>query len=521
MKQIINHYFKSNEVDSILRYIDKEEFYKSYKEKCNLIKTSLVSEFINDENQIKLKMTSFINEKLKNTVFFSKKIDTIIFVYKKNNGIFYFGNYTKPFRKKKVVGQIRTFPNNFQLSSFVGSLRRVEHMLQLTDYKNLLGNSLLNIFHKNVDEFKHDVLNFIEYGEYKLRLDHFSFLLRMKSMNIKIPDNWTSFSNMSFNKVIAKKNNYNLCNIFLSKHDPKKSIYSKKYKKQLNTINFIPIEMRFIRQNLYNLKLVVGENLYKDYSLEELKEELFFGYTPITSYNYFGIINDRDRLNIHKFIKECISQNSSKINTLMDHTALIYQLHKKLGRSPRFVFATLEKYDEEHYEMSTLLEKLNNGNVIREYPKSMSDTLNGKLLDYNLKLLTTTAEYIEESTIQRNCVKTYTKYKDNFIISLRDNKNRITIEYKFFNGKPKRVQTFGFANSNVDLDLYGKALELLDRKVKDYFEDNTDFEYSIIEQQIINEFHKYTSVEKINLKNLEFDESCYTFEEENLIFQII
>jgi len=205
----------------------------------------------------------------------------------------------------------------------------------------------------------------------------------------------------------------------------------------------------------------------------------------------------------------------------MDHTALIYKLHKKLGRSPRFVFATLEKYDEEHYEMSTLLEKLNNGNIIREYPKSMTDTLNGELLEYNIKLLTTTAEYIEESTIQRNCVKTYTKYKDNFIVSLRDNKNRITIEYKFFNGKPKRVQTFGFANSNVDLDLYGKALELLDRKVKDYFEDNTDFEYSIIEQQIINEFHKYTSVEKINLKNLEFDESCYTFEEENLIFQII
>ena len=84
-----------------------------------------------------------------------------------------------------------------------------------------------------------------------------------------------------------------------------------------------------------------------------------------------------------------------------------------------------------------------------------------------------------------------------------------------------RSQTFGFANSNVDMEIWGDVINELDKRVFDYFNYVDDFEFDMTKNTIVNEFHKYNSNEKISWKNLEVRENIYNFGEEIFNYQII
>ena len=100
MKKIKSHYFKSFEERRDLHLVSKEEFKTFLKEKVELNKTSLVSEHIEDEDQIKLKMTAFLLTKRIDSTFFKKELKSIVLIFKKKNGIFSFGGVWCNFRNK-------------------------------------------------------------------------------------------------------------------------------------------------------------------------------------------------------------------------------------------------------------------------------------------------------------------------------------------------------------------------------------------------------------------------------------
>jgi hypothetical protein len=164
---------------------------------------------------------------------------------------------------------------------------------------------------------------------------------------------------------------------------------------------------------------------------------------------------------------------------------------------------------------------LNTGNIVRTYDKYFTQLIEKDFRDYKIRLLKETGDYVEESEFQRNCVKTYTQHKDNFIVSIRDGKTRVTIEYRNSDNKPLRTQTFGFANSSVDMEKWGDVINELDKRVFEYFNYVDDFEFDITKNTIVNEFHKYISNEKISWKNLEIRENIYNFGEEIFNYQII
>jgi hypothetical protein len=70
----------------------------------------------------------------------------------------------------------------------------------------------------------------------------------------------------------------------------------------------------------------------------------------------------------------------------------------------------------------------------------------------------------------------------------------------------------------VDLNIYGKALSMLDTTIENYFKKTDDFQYEMITKTIINEFYQYTHPQKISWKNLETKNSYSIFEEENFNF---
>lgn len=521
MKKIKSHYFKSFEERRDLHLVSKEEFKTFLKEKVELNKTSLVSEHIEDEDQIKLKMTAFLLTKRIDSTFFKKELKSIVLIFKKKNGIFYYGNYTKPPRKKKVIGTIRSFPINIKQEFFL-TLRGMNQMIQISDFKNcLVTDNYYESALKEITEFQNKVLDYVGFEDKNIDLTQFSYVLRMKSCNIKIPNNWKSFTIFPFTKKDSKKNNSNLVDIFLYRNE-KISLYSKKYKKFLNTTNLKPRQLNYVRSNLDMLRRLVGDRLFKDYDLQDLTQEQLNLHNCLDFYTYQKrFANERDQLNIHNFIKACLKESPLLINTLNDHGKYLTELHEKLGRSPRFNFTTVSKYSADHYEMAKTVMIMNTGNIVRTYDKYFIDAIEKDFMDYKIHLLKETGEYVEESEFQRNCVKTYTQHKDNFVVSIRDGKTRVTIEYQNSKNKPLRSQTFGFANSNVDMEKWGDVIKELDNRVFDYFHHVDDFEFDITKNTIVNEFHKYISREKISWKNLEVRENIYNFGEEIFNYQII
>jgi hypothetical protein len=93
-------------------------------------------------------------------------------------------------------------------------------------------------------------------------------------------------------------------------------------------------------------------------------------------------------------------------------------------------------------------------------------------------VLTTSLEYIRESSLQSNCVKTYVNKASSLIISLRegdvDSEERATIEYQIHkvgnDVKMSRVQSLGRFNQALDFKWYG-VLEELDNRINSALKD--------------------------------------------------
>jgi hypothetical protein len=518
MKNYESFYFKSLGNTCALEKIEKEEFYTLFKEPLLLTKVSLSWEIIDNDDMVKLKMSIFNENKRIESVYFRKEIKTLVFIFKKKTGLFYFGEYTKPFRKKKMVGTIKTFPQVCMTDKFIGQLRVLFKMLQSSDWKKSQFVKDYVVEYRGIlEQYQNKVLDFIGYPREKMRLTDFVFLLKLRKYDVKIPNNWTTFVYMYLHKKNVKLNNYNLVDCFLMRNDKIGNIYTKKYKKFFNTADITPLDAINIVGNLRILKSLVGPDYFKEYDLNDLKENLH-GFSFFNS-QFIQYITNQDRLNIHRYILKSLEVGNRNLHSLHDHLGYIHELHERIGTSPRFVFKSLEEFENEHYELSNMVHKMRNGYMVRNYDPKFEKLFYDSFDGFEVKLLKNSDEYVEESNHQRNCVKTYTKDKDCFILSLRDSDNkRITIEYeKSYNGVIRK-QTYGFANSQVDLNIYGKALSMLDTTIENYFKKTDDLQYEMITKTIINEFYQYTHPQKISWKNLETKNSYSIFEEENFNF---
>jgi hypothetical protein len=93
----------------------------------------------------------------------------------------------------------------------------------------------------------------------------------------------------------------------------------------------------------------------------------------------------------------------------------------------------------------------------------------GLMIDYYPVILTTSAQYNDESQVQSNCVRTYVDKAQSIIVSLREgdpnSHNRITVEYLIRKNSLERVQTRGRFNYDVG-EIWGIPLEILDNRME-------------------------------------------------------
>jgi hypothetical protein len=89
-------------------------------------------------------------------------------------------------------------------------------------------------------------------------------------------------------------------------------------------------------------------------------------------------------------------------------------------------------------------------------------------------LLKGTVDYEKESTLQKNCVRTYVQKPDCLIISLRKNNpnsdERLTIEYQFRKNEILNVQTRARFNRIAEEE-WSRAIFILNETIKKLYKD--------------------------------------------------
>jgi hypothetical protein len=147
-----------------------------------------------------------------------------------------------------------------------------------------------------------------------------------------------------------------------------------------------------------------------------------------------------------------------------------------------------DEFTNEHVFLSNLISKYQNGIYDRTYTQEFIDSFKTQFVYnggvYYPVVLCVDTQYKDESEVQHNCVKTYTKNVRSCIISLRegspDSNVRATIQYSFIPEKQKislvRLQTLGRFNKALE-DNWTKPVYMLDEhmeqaikkfKVEDY-----------------------------------------------------
>jgi hypothetical protein len=296
----------------------------------------------------------------------------------------------------------------------------------------------------------------------------------LEKQGVKKPDNWRGFYNV-FPKPTKKdylKNGLKMIDTYMKIHD----VNSEKIKKVLHKVQnpcFTSIK---------NLISTFG----RDFILQRPEEELCIVFNSKNSETPFApIVNNlnnfkkRDLQNcyqIYLFIKKNVDFVS---HTFYDHISFFNTISR--FEPIRWNSKTLKEFNAEHVLWSDKVDFYTKGKYSRQYSEDFVNYISRTILTKNDGVFTpvvlqTSEQYVDESVIQSNCVRTYQDKASSLIISLRkDNGDRASIEYKPMLGKfgmnenqPvhfKRVQTLGRFNNSLD-ETWHDAIFDLDVRLK-------------------------------------------------------
>lgn len=461
----------------------KGDYLKYYAVKTcavNLIRTTIVLE--NDENKTSIKIYEYSTLRTVGVHYFRKSQKVEYITYNKKTNIVYIGS------KYKKNTSIRSNPFQHGLIQvfFHNLYTRIKSRSFITDGiqdSNKIMFEIVNGFFKNAFS-NNDFQNYVNIlDSEKMFLDNY-----VKVNNIVVPNNYAIFfknEQITLREIKRAKNN------LLLAVEKKYKIKGKKFHRVLHSLESF---------NPYVLKDTIsffGIDFLKQLSDSELKNILSI---PVNMINTNEMVVVKDEFNevekkrIMNIFLDCI-QNNGSYRTLMDHLRFIYTLRYQYNENVGWNSKNRDEFTNEHVFLSNLISKYQNGIYDRTYTQEFIDSFNTQFVHnggvYYPVVLCLDTQYKDESEVQHNCVKTYTKNVRSCIISLRegspDSNVRATIQYSLESEKHKitgtRLQTLGRFNKALDNN-WTKPVYMLDEhmsqalrkfKVEDYKITKTTF----------------------------------------------
>jgi len=397
---------------------------------------------------------------------------------------YYYHRYRNVNKKYFLVRKtIKYLTFNFNKKMFyageISSKRKkVTKKVQKFDVKNLKDstNGLFYTFSYTLGEKCDEVINnFYDVICDKLNLsidkslplDAKHFLIYLKIKKIKYPDTFVNFINLHFKVTEIKKHKNNLVNYVMDFLNVKGNNARKILNTQLN------IDTR-IFTNFYHL-------LGVDY-FNKIKNTQIFSLGSNGTYNTYWVkeifdtqdITNSEKSNIVSIIEKCTYWE--QLQTILEHIEFKNKLAKH-GEIVKIKAKNLDDFNDEHEEWSKLVASYKTGIIERYYGEKQNEIEKTIICDKDMffpVLLKGTTDYESESTLQRNCVRTYVEKPDCLIISLRKNnpfsEERLTIEYQFRRNEISNVQTRARFNQMAGEE-WNRSISILNDTVKKLYKD--------------------------------------------------
>ena len=405
------------------------------------------------ENNISIKHYYYHRYRNVNKKFFLVRKTVKYLTFNFNKKMFYAGEISS--KRKKVTKKIQKFD--------VKNIKDGTNGLFYTLSYALLEKSeeVINIFYNVIC----DKLNFNIDKNLPLEAKHFLIYLKIKK--IKYPDTFANFINLYFKLSDVKKHKNNLVNYVMDFLDVKGNNARKILNTQLN-INTPMFS------NFYHLLGVDYFNKIKNTQIFSLGGDGTYNtYWPNERFDFPQITNS-EKSNIISIIEKCTY--SEQLQTILEHIEFKNKLAKH-GEIVKIRAKNLDEFISEHEEWSKLVASYKTGIIERYYGEKQNEIEKTIICDKDMffpVLLKGTTDYESESTLQRNCVRTYVEKPDCLIISLRKNnpfsEERLTIEYQFRRNEISNVQTRARFNQMAGEE-WNRSISILNDTVKKLYKD--------------------------------------------------
>lgn len=411
--------------------------------------------------------------------FFKRRKNMSYLTYNTNTGCLYKGNSSALENSSKKVGSIRkNYFHENPVKKFMNGIPDLEILVNKSEYVIKHPVNTKGIFYKDffVKEFLSQIPNFRFSHLHNYDTDLYRLYLEQK--NVKVSNNWFAFKNVTPipRKHIWKRNGYKLIDTIMDAHKFK----GDKIKNILHKINnFSPDIIKYFN-------VVFGEEYMRQQSVEDCVKvyDGYYGdfYWDLNATPESYGLSLKEKNNIFKLLVNCADDsNPGRIIGLVKDHLKFYQKIRKYEKI-KWKSSNYDDFNSEHITWSNKYSFYTSGCYSRVYDQNLIDHIQKPFDDqfgqeYKPIVLTSTAEYNEESSYQSNCVKTYIKRASSFIISLRrdEGKDRATIEYRINKVRDKvffsRVQTLGRFNHTLSHDWH-EVLSVLDKRIENYLSTN-------------------------------------------------
>ena len=441
----------------------KEDYLKHYGNKLYSVLLHRITIVLEkDETKTSIKIYEYLNHRKPGVHYFIRKKYVRYITYNKKTNIVYVGN-----SGTKTSTAIRSNPfvsNEIPMffDYLYNTLKRGKFVEGLQNNNEILFNIIKQFYGDFLSNFDVDAIVYADTK--KIFLENY-----VKVHNIIVPNNYSVFFDncqLTLRDIKRAKNN------LLLAVEKKFKIKGKKFHRVLHNLEYFnpyisPSMVKFF-----------GMDAVKQLKDDELEKILSINTNSIDARIFDRTVDEFtpiEKKRIMNILLDCVMNNGS-FRTLTDHIEFIYKLRYQYNENLRWESRNRDEFTKEHVFLSNLIAKYQTGVFDRTYSKEFIDSFNTQFISnggvYYPVLLMDDIQYKNESEIQHNCVKTYTKNVTCFIVSLRegspDSDVRATIQFMIKHHKNKvkfyRSQTLGRFNKGLENN-WTTPVEMLDKFV--------------------------------------------------------
>ena len=432
------------------RYLDLDKSLKDFGNPLCRVEISRYTICL-EENEDKVALKLFITNKSRKpgVVWFKRKSDLYFISFNKNTKNLYHG-YMGGYNTKKKSRKINC--NHFynSLNQIYGQMIPLTTTVENPEYPTA---EIVNFQQLNEIYGKFFDLIGIQRKESYFDITDDLYKKYVNDRGIKTPNNFLAFKQCG-NKPpqrLFKKNGMRLVETYMQHYGlkgdkfrkllhqtPKVDFYDLKTLTDIFSIDFL------IQRPEEELRVFVENN--KSSHIGTLGE-------PVK--DFVGNISKKEKVNVYKCVLSHF-ENGHGLHSINDHIRFYTEISKH--EKVKWRADDTISFKKEHIDFTDKYDFYTQGHYDRDFDKSFVEYIEQPFIMDGMKytpvLFQTNNQYIEESSHQSNCVKTYNSNIGSIIISLRNEKGeRLTMQFspnKMENGKViwKNRQTRARFNEN-------------------------------------------------------------------------